>query len=142
MGCGRVSAGNIEAMSAIHPAAAEGFGRGADTYVQGRPDFPPAALTWLRDDLELAPGKTAVDLGAGTGKFTQRLAQTGADITAIEPVAAMLGHLAGNLPKVKAIQGDAQHMPLADASMDAVVCAQAFHWFASLEALAEIHRVL
>ena len=81
------------------------------------------------------------DLGAGTGKFTRLLAQTGADITAIEPVPAMLARLAGDLPKVKAIQGDAQHMPLADAGVDAVICAQAFHWFAAREALSEIHRV-
>jgi SAM-dependent methyltransferase len=33
-------------------------------------------------------------------------------------------------------------MPLETASADAVVCAQAFHWFASRAALAEIHRVL
>lgn len=33
-------------------------------------------------------------------------------------------------------------IPLPDASVDAVVCAQSFHWFATREALAEIHRVL
>ena len=31
---------------------------------------------------------------------------------------------------------------LPDASVDAVVCAQAFHWFATTEALSEIARVL
>ncbi len=129
-------------MSVIHPAAAEGFTRGADTYVRGRPDFPPAALEWLRGDLGLGPGRRAVDLGAGTGKFTRLLAQTGADIVAVEPVAAMLAHLARDLPEVEAIQADARRIPLADRTMDAVVCAQAFHWFAIREALAEIHRVL
>jgi SAM-dependent methyltransferase len=33
-------------------------------------------------------------------------------------------------------------MPLGNASVDAVVCAQSFHWFASRAALDEIHRVL
>src|SRR5262249_50715229 len=33
-------------------------------------------------------------------------------------------------------------LPLADASVDAVVCAQSFHWFATPAALAEIRRVL
>ena len=33
-------------------------------------------------------------------------------------------------------------LPLPDASVDVVICAQAFHWFASSEALTEIARVL
>jgi hypothetical protein len=56
-------------MSEVHPAAAAGFERGIDTYVRGRPEFPPAAVGWLRDDLALRAGKTAIELGAGTGKF-------------------------------------------------------------------------
>lgn len=36
----------------------------------------------------------------------------------------------------------AQAIPLPDASLDALVCAQAFHWFASREVLDEFHRVL
>src|SRR5690606_39572748 len=36
----------------------------------------------------------------------------------------------------------AQTLPLADGALDAVVCAQAFHWFAGREALDEFHRVL
>jgi SAM-dependent methyltransferase len=33
-------------------------------------------------------------------------------------------------------------MPLTDSSVDAVICAQCFHWFANTQALAEIRRVL
>jgi len=129
-------------MTDVHPAAAEGFTRGTDTYVRGRPDFPPAALDWLRQDLGLGPGKTAVDLGAGTGKFTRLLLETGATTVAIEPVAAMMERLKRDLPAVTALAGRAQQIPLPDNCADAVICAQAFHWFASAESLAEIHRVL
>jgi len=129
-------------MSDVHPAAAEGYSRGADTYVRGRPDFPPAALAWLREDLGLRAGKTAVDLGAGTGKFTRLLSETSADVIAVEPISAMRERLTRDVPGVTALQGEAQHMPLPDASADAVVCAQSFHWFASAESLAEIRRVL
>jgi SAM-dependent methyltransferase len=129
-------------MSDLHPMAAEGFSRGADSYGHGRPEFPPAALDWLRDDLGLHAGSAAVDLGAGTGKFTRLLMKTGARVVAIEPVAAMRNRLAANLPEVTALRGQAQHMPLPDASADAVICAQAFHWFASAASLAEIRRVL
>jgi SAM-dependent methyltransferase len=135
-------AGSIVVMSDVHPTAAQGFGRDSDTYVRGRPDFPPAALDWLLHDLGLRPGRTAIDLGAGTGKFTRLLAQTGATVIAVEPAAGMLKRLTRELPGVTALRGEAQHIPLADSSADAVICAQSFHWFASRESLAEIRRVL
>jgi SAM-dependent methyltransferase len=129
-------------MTDVHPAAAQGFGRSVDAYVRGRPDFPAAALGWLRQDLALCPGKLAVDLGAGTGKFTRQLIETGATVVAVEPVDAMREQLARDLPAVTAVAGRAQRIPLANSTVDALVCAQAFHWFASAESLAEIHRVL
>src|SRR5690349_714085 len=125
-------------MSDLHPMAAEGYSRGTDSYVHGRPEFPLAALDWLRDDLGLHAASTVVDLGAGTGKFTRLLMKTGARVVAIEPVAAMRNRLAADLPEVTALPGQAQHMPLPDTSADAVICAQAFHWFASAASLAEI----
>ena len=135
-------AGSIAVMSDVHATAALGFGRAADTYVRGRPDFPPAALSWLREDLGVRPGTPVIDLGAGTDKFTRLLVEAGATVTAVEPIAAMREQLCRELPDVKALAGNAQHIPLADASVGAVVCAQAFHWFATPEALAEIRRVL
>jgi SAM-dependent methyltransferase len=129
-------------MRDIHRAAASGFAKGAATYVKGRPDYPPDVADWLRIDLALSKGKTVLDLGAGTGKFIPRLRATGATIIAVEPVPAMLAQLAEHNPGIDARQGSAEHIPLADACVDAVVCAQAFHWFARREALSEIRRVL
>jgi SAM-dependent methyltransferase len=122
--------------------AAEGYGQGAQTYARGRPGFPPEALAWLRQDLQLGPGKVAVEIGAGTGKFTKLLARTGAEVIAVEPVGAMLERLAAELPGVPALRARAQDLPLAPHSVDAVFCAQSFHWFASREVLREFHRVL
>lgn len=129
-------------MTAVHAAAATGFEAAADAYARGRPDYPAALDEWLRGTLGLAPGKSVVDLGAGTGKFTPKLIATGASVTAIEPVTAMRARLAHDLPNVTALDGTATAIPLPDTSADAVICAQAFHWFATREALAEIHRVL
>jgi SAM-dependent methyltransferase len=127
---------------AIHPAAACGFDAQAQAYARGRPDYPPALDAWLRDTLGLHAGRSVVDLGAGTGKFVPRLLATGARVTAIEPVAAMRAVLQADWPDVPALAGTAEAIPLPAASVDAVVCAQAFHWFANPTALAEIRRVL
>ncbi|ABA74624.1 MULTISPECIES: class I SAM-dependent methyltransferase [Pseudomonas] len=126
----------------VHHAAASGYKTAADTYVKGRPDYPPAVSEWLTGTLGLNGHKTVIDLGAGTGKFTGRLVATGAQVIAVEPVAQMLEKLSLAWPQVLAVSGTATDLPLPDASVDAVVCAQAFHWFASTEALDEIARVL
>jgi SAM-dependent methyltransferase len=132
----------MRVMSKVHSADERGFGRSAESYSLGRPGYPPAVLDWLRDDLGLKSGKIALELGAGTGKFTRMLVRTNAEVVAVEPVDAMLALLVRDLPDVRALRATAQRIPLANASVDAVICAQAFHWFASPEALAEIRRVL
>jgi SAM-dependent methyltransferase len=54
----------------------------------------------------------------------------------------MLAQLTRILPAVAARSGTAENIPVNDGAVDAVVCAQSFHWFASKTALAEIRRVL
>jgi SAM-dependent methyltransferase len=129
-------------MRRMHEAAAKGFAREALAYARGRPEYPVAVDQWLRDALQLNDARTVVDLGAGTGKFTRRLLATGANIIAVEPVPEMLAQLTRILPNVAARSGTAESIPVNDAAVDAVVCAQSFHWFASRAALGEIRRVL
>ncbi|HVY59530.1 MAG TPA: class I SAM-dependent methyltransferase [Xanthobacteraceae bacterium] len=126
----------------IHRAAAGGYASSADLYTRGRPEYPEEILAWLRNSLALQSGQVAVDLGAGSGKFTGYLLRTGASVVAVEPVPQMLEKLALVWPDVTRHQGTAEAIPLPDGSVDAVVCAQAFHWFANAAALTEIHRVL
>ena len=129
-------------MSQVHRSAAQGFAAAADTYTRGRPSYPAELMPWLAKELGLGCGATCVDLGAGTGKFTRLLARTGAAVIAVEPVAEMREQLTADLAGVTALAGTAQAIPLADAAADVVVCAQAFHWFGTPEAVREIHRVL
>jgi SAM-dependent methyltransferase len=129
-------------MSDVHAAAQAGYTSEAATYVRGRPEYPAALVGWLRARLGLSSGCNAVDLGAGSGKFTRLMLETGAAVAAVEPVQAMRGQLSTTLPAVSVLAGSAQAIPLPSASQDALVCAQAFHWFATEAALAEIRRVL
>lgn len=128
-------------MAGIHRSAERGYAAGAGTYVRGRPDYPPGIVDWLRT-LGLGEASRAVDLGAGTGKFTPYLKAVCGEVVAIEPVAAMRERFAAVHPAVPILAGSAEAIPLADGSADAILCAQAFHWFANGRTLAEVRRVL
>ena len=129
-------------MADIHTSALEGFSQASSSYVSGRPGYPEDVDRWLAHDLGLGSGKTAVDLGAGTGKFTRHLLATGAKVWAVEPVAEMLEKCQLACPAAITLTGHATDMPLESESVDAVCCAQAFHWFATQEAVQEVRRVL
>jgi SAM-dependent methyltransferase len=126
-------------MPGVHEAAAVGFARSAEAYERARPEYPPEAIAWLADELDLRPGRTVVDLAAGSGKLTRPLAALGCEVIAIEPVAEMRAAIG---PTARALDGTAEAMPLPDDSADAVTVGQAFHWFDGPKALAEIERVL
>jgi SAM-dependent methyltransferase len=129
-------------MSKVHRAAAVGFSAKAETYVRGRPDYPIEVDRWLRTKLELSKDRRVLDLGAGTGKFSKVLLATGAKVVALDAVPAMLSQLSERYPEVEAKLGNAEALPFEEASFDAVVCAQSFHWFATAAVLSEIRRVL
>jgi SAM-dependent methyltransferase len=125
----------------VDARAVTGFGGGAEAYERGRPGYPADAVAWLAERLSLQPGRTVLDLGAGTGKLSRLLVETGARVVAVEPVEEMR-QLLETVMGVEALAGAAEAIPLPDASADACTIAQAFHWFAPVLALAEIHRVL
>jgi SAM-dependent methyltransferase len=126
---------------AIHHAAELGYQRAAADYERVRPSYPTRSLAVLADALDLGPGKRVAEVGAGTGKFTRLLALTGARVTAVEPVAAMRARLSELLPQVEVADGLAESTGLPDSAVDAVVAAQAWHWFDPAAALAEVERV-
>ncbi len=129
----------------IHPAAAIGFGAAADVYERSRPDYPPDAVAEIVRQLDLRPGRTLLELGAGTGKLTRLLVASGVRIIALEPVASMRAKLATAVTgaaTVELLDGTAEAIPLPAASVDEIVVAQAFHWFDAIRALSEMHRVL
>lgn len=113
------------------------FDRAAAEYERGRPGWPDAVL----DVVPVAADADVVDLAAGTGKLTRVLVRR-YRVVAVEPLDAVREILARAVPAAVVAEGRAESMPLADASADAVFVAQAFHWFANNEAVAEIARVL
>jgi SAM-dependent methyltransferase len=114
----------------------------ADLYERARPGYPAEAVAWVADRLELRKGRNVLDLGAGTGKLTRDLVETGADVIAIEPGDAMREQLEQSVVGATVLRGGAEAIPLPDASVDAITIGQAFHWFRHAEAVPELHRVL
>ncbi|MHC9291637.1 class I SAM-dependent methyltransferase [Mycobacterium sp. LTG2003] len=114
------------------------FGSEAAAYERGRPSYPPEAIDWLLP----AHAHDVLDLGAGTGKLTTRLVERGLDVVAVDPIAEMLELLSNSLPDTPALLGTAEEIPLPDNSVDAVLVAQAWHWFDPELAVKEVSRVL
>jgi SAM-dependent methyltransferase len=123
----------------VHDSAAIGFARSVEAYERARPEYPEEGIAYIARELDLRPGRTVVDLAAGSGKLSRPLAKLGCEVIAIEPVDEMRAAIG---PGIRALDGTAEAMPLADDSADAVTVGQAFHWFDGPKALAEIARVL
>ncbi|KAJ9157748.1 S-adenosyl-L-methionine-dependent methyltransferase [Pleurostoma richardsiae] len=136
---------------ALPAAAADGFADAA-AYDAHRPSYPPAAVDAFLSRLSLtapsAPagqGRRVVEVAAGTGKFTEVLAARpeGFEVLAVEPHEGMRAELRRKgLAGVQVREGFAAEMPVESGWGDGAVAAQAWHWFANEESLAEIHRVL
>lgn len=118
------------------------FSDRADDYARWRPSYPPEAISFMLEGLAKAgPRLMAADIGAGTGIASRLLADRAVCVKAIEPNAAMR-EAAQPHPLVEFCAGTAEATGLADASMDLVLCAQAFHWFEHMRALPELKRIL
>jgi SAM-dependent methyltransferase len=122
----------------VHEVASTGFGAEADAYERARPSYPPDAVAWIIDALDISADRIVADVAAGTGKFTRLIQPTGAWIVAVEPVEGMRARL----PRMPVTAASAERLPFHTESLDAITVAQAFHWFNAAVALGEFHRVL
>jgi SAM-dependent methyltransferase len=103
------------------------FNRLASDY-RARPGYPPELLDRLAV-LAGGPGRTVVDLGAGTGLVALPLAARGLEVIAVEPAEEMLRLLKdGAGPRVLPLHAAAEATGLAAASLDLAVLADALHW--------------
>lgn len=119
----------------MDPRRALSFGAAADAYALARPGYPVDAVRFVLPEQP----RRVLDLGAGTGKLTAVLLDLGLDVVAVEPDDAMRAHVD---PRAEVLPGTAEDLPVDDASVDAVVVGQAWHWFSLPAALASVQRVL
>lgn len=114
----------------------------AASYAEARPPYP--AQLW-RDVLAtglVAPGRRALDLGAGSGEATKELLDHGMDVVAVEPGAQLAAILEERLPRATVIRARAEDIDLADATFDLAVAATSIHWMDLGAVLPIVHRSL
>ncbi len=120
------------------------------------PTSAPPVLAWLAHALPAqarpspAPAR-AIDLGAGTGKLAWALAERGIQVTAVDTSEAMLKTLLARAsaatldqqaPTLCTHRAAAESTALPAASAHLVTAAQAWHWFDTPAATAEVARLL
>jgi hypothetical protein len=124
-----------------NPDHAARFTERAEDYAAHRPSYPDACIDAMLRGMGTPGMLAAADVGAGTGIMARLIAARGPLVVAIEPNGAMRAK-AHEHERVLMEDGTAEATGLRDASVDLVVCAQAFHWFDPPAAFAEFRRVL
>ena len=96
----------------------------------------------LHGALSAAVGPKLLDIGAGTGNYSEALAELGWSVTAAEPSAVMRSQRRSHA-RLRWVGGYAESLPVAAQSLDAVVCVSALHHLIDREqAFAEMSRVV
>ena len=135
---------NFDTATAM-PDPTERFSDRVEDYVRHRPDYPKAMIAWLQDAQGVDAGWRVADIGAGTGISSRMWLDAGHPVIGIEPNDAMRAAAEAAFaacPRIAWSKGTAEHTGLADASIDLVSAAQAFHWFEPERTHAEWARIL
>ena len=108
------------------PAFRDHFSSSSPAYAQFRPRYPQALYDWIASE---APATMRVwDCATGTGQAAIDLAARFTHVVASDASRAQLASAVSH-PRVRYVQSTAEAAGLASASVDAVVVAQAVHWF-------------
>ena len=114
-------------------------------YIRFRPGYPDALADWLHVSQGVRRDGSVADIGAGTGISSRYWLERGHPVTAVEPNDAMRAALAeqlGHHANLHIVAGTGEATGLADASIDLISCATAFHWLDPEPARREWARIL
>jgi SAM-dependent methyltransferase len=114
-------------------------------YSRHRPGYPAALFEHLAEVLGIGSGSVVAEIGSGTGILTEPLLERGIVVHAVEPNLEMREAAESQLGRrrgFRSVDGSAESTGLPVRSVDAVLAAQAFHWFRPEEARREFDRIL
>lgn len=120
------------------------FSYRAENYDRYRPNYPSALIGFLQTHVSLNPTHVIADIAAGTGIFTEQIADWGNTIYVVEPNMYMRHIALQRLSAHKScifMDGTAEATGLPDQSVDLIVSAQAFHWFDLVKTKKEFSRI-
>lgn len=101
-----------------------------------RPGYPDPVISLLDNAQRIA------DVGCGTGKLTAQLANAGHTMVAVDPSAFMTKAFSQLHPQIPLWRATAEATGLQTSSVDAISCAQTWHWVDPIQASQEWDRVI
>ena len=121
------------------------FSNRVENYVKYRPSYPEAIIAFLEKNIGLQNQKRIVDIGSGTGLFSELFLKNGYPVIGVEPNNDMrkegekkLAHF----PEFTSINHRAEETGLRSNSIDLITVAQAFHWMEPVATKKEFVRIL
>ena len=105
--------------------------------------FSEAVRERAYNEANIQPGKTAADIGAGTGFVTEGLLQNGLKVIAVDQSEAMLNELMHKFKEIDCRVGKAEKLPIANDTVDYVFANMYLHHVENpAAALKEMARIL
>lgn len=119
------------------------FNADAAAYQRGRPPYPDAVFSLLRERCGLKAGTRVLEIGPATGLATGPLLDAGADVVAVEPGESLAAALVADL--ASRFGGDRLEVRVSDfetvdltGEFDLAVAATALHWLDPATSTAKI----
>ena len=113
-----------------------------ENYAKYRPDYPRALIQFLGERIP-APA-TIADIGSGTGILSSQLLDAAYTVFGVEPNAPMRMEAVrrlGDRHNFHSVDGTGEATTLAPGAVDAITCAQSFHWFDRGRCRVEFERI-
>ena len=131
----------------IYRTYAPNWWDGSQRFLRLLHNLVPARLTYFDGVVGTWHGMTVLDLGCGGGFMSEALLKRGATVIGIDPIAAAveaaMAHAAEEGLGIDYRVGGGEAIPLADRSVDCVVCVDVLEHVADLDrVLDEVARVL
>jgi ubiquinone/menaquinone biosynthesis C-methylase UbiE len=104
------------------------YDRVASAYDRRYRDGGPAGLAaFVRERCAHASDRPVLDVGCGTGRWTEEVIAAGRRAVGLDPSAAMLARARARLPGAALVRGRAESLPFASGRFGAVVCVYVIH---------------
>jgi len=130
-------------LASLHPTTR--FSDRVENYVKYRPSYPKEIVPFLENNYQLTQDRRIIDIGSGTGIFSELFLKNGYRVTGIEPNDNMRRAAETKLRKYTGFSSrnhQAEKTGLKSHCADFITVAQAFHWMEPIQTKKEFFRIL